>query len=65
MTEKTDKTRKPVPEQSFLYTEECGLALMKNRRTGKKLCMDKDMWADLVTSIKAHRHPGVAHSGAH
>lgn len=59
MNEKTENARKSAPEQDFLYTEECGLALMKNRRTGKKLCMDKNMWDDIVTSILAQRHPGA------
>lgn len=65
MNGKTEKARKPAPKQDFLYTEECGLALMKNRRTGKKLCMDKNMWDDIVTSILEQRHPGVIHSGDH
>ena len=30
------------------YTEECGLALLMNTRTGKKFYMAKECWDDLV-----------------
>ena len=45
-------------QKPFLYTEELGLSLMLNRRSGKKLGMDKDMWDDLLSSIEAGDHPG-------
>lgn len=45
------------PQKPFLYTEELGLSLMLNRRNGKKLGMDKEMWSDLLSSIEAGEHP--------
>ncbi len=35
----------------FLYTEESGLALFLNRRTGRKFCIDKKDWVDLSLSV--------------
>ena len=35
----------------FLYTEESGLSLFLNRRTGRQFCMDKEDWVDLSLSV--------------
>ncbi|MEM7724152.1 MAG: hypothetical protein AAF376_17535 [Pseudomonadota bacterium] len=53
--------RKPdtAADKDFYYTEECGLALMVNRRTGQKLGLDKDLWTDVVSAIKTEAHPGA------
>ena len=37
----------------FFYTEECGLALFLNRRTGKKFYMDKECWDDLAHCLNS------------
>ncbi|MBR9844256.1 MAG: hypothetical protein GYB25_13930 [Rhodobacteraceae bacterium] len=55
MTNDSDAAHEP--HKPFLYTEELGLSLMLNQRSGKKLGMDKDMWADLLSSIEAGKHP--------
>ena len=44
----------------FFYTEECGMSLMMNARTGKKLGMDKEMWTDVVDAIRDDTHPGAS-----
>ncbi len=49
----------PRMQKPFFYTEECGLALMMNARSGKKLGMDKEMWTDVVDAIREDTHPGA------
>jgi len=58
MTQHANSDRRA--QTQFFYTEECGMALMMNARTGKKLGMDKEMWTDMVASIRAETHPGAA-----
>jgi len=41
----------------FLFAEECGLALLKHRPSGKKMCMEKAIWSDLESSLKAGWQP--------
>ena len=50
---------KPNPESDFpfFYTEECGVAVMMNRPTGKKICVEKDVWKDVVSSVKTGWQP--------
>jgi len=59
---KNDSDAANDPHKAFLYTEELGLSLMRNLRSGKKLGMDKEMWGDLLSSIEAGKHPGQTRS---
>jgi hypothetical protein len=61
MSNKT-KTR-PESEFPFFYTEECGAAVMMNRPTGKKICVEKDVWRDVVYSVKTGWQPWERQSG--
>ena len=59
----SNATKKPGTEVPFYYAEECGLALMLNRPTGKKICMDKEVWSDIVSSLQAGWQPGARPDG--
>ena len=50
-------------EFPFFYTEECGVAVMMNRPTGKKICVEKDVWKDVVSSVKTGWQPWEHHGG--
>ena len=54
---KNDSDAANDPHKAFLYTEELGLSLMRNLRSGKKLGMDKEMFGDLLSTIEAGKHP--------
>ena len=54
-----DKNTTTDSDHPFLFAEECGLALFKNRKTGKKLFLEKATWAEMVTSIRRGWRPGA------
>ena len=43
----------PKTAPLFHYTEECDLALMQHKHTGKKLYLEKSDWTDIVVSLKS------------
>ena len=57
----SDMSHKGMPpaRKSFLYAEECGMALMQDRKSKRKLAMDKDVWDSVVRSIQDGSHPGA------
>lgn len=52
-------TRAAGGQYPFYYAEECGLALLKDARTGKKFYVEREVWTDLVASIRDGWHPGA------
>jgi len=44
-------------QKPFYFAEECSLALLHDPKTGKRICMDGDLFRDMASGFRAGWDP--------